>query len=182
MPPSGSLAEASATWRPLIAIAGASKPSVHQKKAAFAVGQFIAQRGAPVVCGGMGGVMDEAAKGVASIDNAISIGLLPGFDFEGSSSALTIPITTGLEQVRNVVLARSCRTMIAIGGGFGTLSEIAFALRLRKPLALIDSWEFSHASIADDPYPLRIFVADKEAEPVVCAVAAIDWIFTQLGE
>ncbi len=56
------------------------------------------------------------------------------------------------------------------------------ALRLRKPLALIDSWEFSHASMADDPHPPRIFVTDKEADPVVCAVAAVDWVFNQLGE
>jgi hypothetical protein len=138
--------------------------------------------------------MDAAARGVASVDNAISVGLLPGLDVAASSPAVSIPITTGLGEVRNVVLARACLAMVAIGGGYGTLSEIAFALRLSKPLALIDSWEFSHASMSDDPDPPRLFTAprlpthsatnlvERDAHAVKSAVAAVDWIFDQLGE
>ncbi len=70
--------------------------------------------------------------------------------------------------------------MIAIGGGYGTLTEIAFALRLGKTLALIDSWEFRHASMTTD-LP-RIFVADGTAEIVENATDAVDWIFHQLGK
>jgi uncharacterized protein (TIGR00725 family) len=125
--------------------------------------------------------MDAAAAGVASVDNAISIGLLPGLDVAASSPAITIPITTGLGEVRNVVLARACRAMIAIGGGYGTLTEIGFALRLRKPLALIDSWEFTHASMAADPP--RLFTAPRLVtdDAADAAEAAVDWIFGQLG-
>jgi len=137
--------------------------------------------------------MDAAASGVASVDNAISIGLLPGLDLAASSPAVTIPITTGLGEVRNVVLARACRAMIAIGGGYGTLTEIGFALRLRKPLALIDSWEFTHPSMTAGPDPPRLFTAprlaaigaadgaERDAHAVKSAAAAVDWIFGQLG-
>ena len=176
----------------IIAIAGASKPNAYQRAVAFTVGQLVAQRKAVVVCGGLGGVMDASARGVASIDNAISVGLLPGLDVASSSPAITIPITTGLGQVRNVVLVHACRAMIAIGGGYGTLSEIGFALRLRKPLALIDSWEFTHASTKEDPDPPRLFTAprlgarsmsdaERQAHAVRSATAAVDWIFDQLG-
>jgi uncharacterized protein (TIGR00725 family) len=178
----------------IIAIAGASQPTGYQIKAAFTAGQLLAQRKALVICGGLGGVMDAAARGVASVGNAICIGLLPGLDVAASSPAVTIPITTGLGEVRNVVLARSCCAMIAIGGGYGTLTEIGFALRLRKPLALIDSWEFAHASMTADPDPPRFFAvphlaadsasdfARSDAHAVESAAAAVNWVFDQLGE
>jgi uncharacterized protein (TIGR00725 family) len=157
---SSSSADVGAARRPFIAIAGASEPTDYQLKAAFTAGQLLAQRKAVVVCGGLGGVMDAAARGVTSVDNAISVGLLPGLDLTGSP-AITIPITTGLGEVRNVVLVQACRAMIAIGGGYGTLSEIGFALRLRKPLALIDSWEFTHTSMTDSSNPPHLFTAPR---------------------
>ena len=178
----------------IIAIAGASQPTGYQITAAFTAGQLIAQRNALVVCGGLGGVMDAAARGVASVGNGICVGLLPGLDAAAGSPAVTIPITTGLGEVRNVVLARSCRAMIAIGGGYGTLTEIGFALRLRKPVALIDSWEFGHASMTTDPDPPRFFTvprlaadgatdrAEPDAHGAESAAAAVNWIFGQLGE
>ena len=138
--------------------------------------------------------MDAAARGVASVSNAISIGLLPGLDAAASSPAVTIPITTGLGEVRNVVLAYSCRAMIAIGGGYGTLTEISFALYLHKPLALIDSWEFTHASINTDPSSTRFFTvphdaadstmapAKRDAHAAKSAADAVNWVFDQLGE
>jgi uncharacterized protein (TIGR00725 family) len=179
-------------WQPLIAIAGASKPTDYQLKAAATAGELIARRKALVVCGGLGGVMDAAARGAASVENSISVGLLPGLDLtEEVSSALTIPMTTGLGEIRNVVLARACRAMIAIGGGYGTLTEIAFALRLHKPLALIDSWEFSHPCMAADPatfFTAPRLAADsaqdaaaRDAHAVASATAAVDWIFEQLS-
>jgi uncharacterized protein (TIGR00725 family) len=178
----------------MIAIAGASQATGYQVKAAFTAGQLLARRNALVVCGGLGGVMDAAARGVASVDNGICVGLLPGLDAAAGSPAVTIPLTTGLGEVRNVVLARSCRAMIAIGGGYGTLTEIGFALRLGKPLALIDSWEFGHASMTSDPDPPRIFTvprlaadgaidgAERDAHAAESAAAAVTWIFEQLGE
>ena len=178
----------------IIAIAGASQPTGYQIKAAFAAGQLIAQRHAVVVCGGLGGVMDAAARGVASVGTGVCVGLLPGLDAAAASPAVTIPIATGLGEVRNVVLARSCRAMIAIGGGYGTLTEIGFALRLRRPLALIDSWEFGHASMTTDPDPPRLFTvprlaadsapdsAERDAHAARSAAAAVNWVFDQLGD
>jgi uncharacterized protein (TIGR00725 family) len=178
----------------IIAIAGASQPTGYQIKAAFTAGQLIAQRNALVICGGLGGVMDAAARGVASVDNGICVGLLPGLDATAGSPAVTIPIATGLGEVRNVVLARSCHAMIAIGGGYGTLTEIGFALRLRTPLVLIDSWEFAHASMAADPDPPRFLTvpglaadsvtdaATRDAHAAGSAAAAVNWVFDQLGE
>lgn len=185
-------AAAPASWPLFIAIAGASKATSYQRTAAFTVGRLLAQRKAVVVCGGLDGVMDEAAKGVASVDKSISIGLLPGLDIASSSPAIAIPITTGLGEVRNVVLVQTCRAMIAIGGGYGTLSEIGFALRLRKPLALIDSWDFTHASMTEGPDPPRRFIAprlvgsgasdaESEAHAVKSATAAVEWVLDQLG-
>jgi uncharacterized protein (TIGR00725 family) len=178
----------------MIAIAGAAQPTGYQITAAFTAGQLIAQRNALVVCGGLGGVMDAAARGVTSVDNGTCVGLLPGLDATAGSPAVTIPIATGLGEVRNVVLARSCRAMIAIGGGYGTLTEIGFALRLRKPLALIDSWEFGHASMTTDPDPPLLFTvprlaahgatdsAEHDAHAAESAAAAVNWVFDQLGE
>ena len=83
--------------------------------------------------------------------------------------------------------------MIAIGGGYGTLTEIGFALRLARPLALIDSWEFGHASMAADPAPPRLFTvprlaadsaadgAQREAHAAQSAAAAVNWVFDELG-
>ncbi len=104
MPSRPPAAEGPARWRPLIAIAGASAPTDRQAAAAFKVGQLIAQRGALVVCGGLGGVMDAAARGVATVDDGISVGLLPGLDVAASSRDLTIPITTGLAKLETSYL------------------------------------------------------------------------------
>ena len=168
-----------AGWAPLIAVAGASAPTEYQVTAAFKVGQVLAERGMPLICGGMGGVMDAAARGVANVSGGITIGLLPGMDILASSPHVTVPLATGLGEIRNAVLARASRAMIAIGGGYGTLTEIAFALRLHRPLALIDSWEFNHASMAADA-PL-LFMTSRRDDPLENAIAAVDWISAQLG-
>jgi uncharacterized protein (TIGR00725 family) len=156
-------------WPPIIAVAGAAQPSDSEAAAAFETGQLLARRGAIVTCGGLGGVMDEVARGVAQAGGT-SVGLLPGRDYSDASSWLTIPITTGLGEARNVVLALACRGMIAIGGGFGTLSEMAFALRLRKPLAVLHSWTFSHPSM---PPTELLYNAQSPSD-------AVDWILNQV--
>jgi uncharacterized protein (TIGR00725 family) len=119
----------------------------------------LAARGFIVACGGLGGVMDAVARGVAS-GSGTSLGFLPGGDLNDDdtvppskriSRALTIAIPTGLGEIRNTLLALCCQGMVAIGGGYGMLTEISFALRLGKPVVRLDSWEFSHPSVpADD--------------------------------
>lgn len=107
-----------------------------------AVGRLLAERGAVVLCGGLGGIMRSGAKGVTEAGGTC-IGMLPGTDADEGNEFLSIAIPTGMGEMRNGLLARACHGMIAIGGGYGTLSEIGFMLRLAKPVANLSSWGIS---------------------------------------
>ncbi len=154
----------------LIAVAGASTPSPEEAEAAFETGRLLATRGVLLICGGLSGVMDQVARGAHGAGGT-SIGFLPGNDYQGASSSLSIAIRTGLGQVRNIVLARACDGMIAIGGGYGTLTEIAFALRLGKPVATLLSWSFEHKSMPADQRP---YVAQSAAD-------AVEWLLGHMS-
>jgi uncharacterized protein (TIGR00725 family) len=110
---------------------------------ARAVGRLIAERDAILVCGGMTGVMHAAAQG-AQEAGGLTIGILPGSNAAESppNEFIEIALFTGLREARNYLIASVCNGLIAIGGGYGTLSEIALALRLGKPLVLLNSWQF----------------------------------------
>jgi uncharacterized protein (TIGR00725 family) len=103
------------------------------------VGAAIARAGAILFGGGLGGVMEAAARGAAEAGGVV-VGLLPGFRRRDANRWVTIPIVTGMDQARNVVLVRSCDAVIAIGGMYGTLSEIALALKLGIPVVGLRSW------------------------------------------
>ncbi len=129
--------------RRLIGVIGSSVGTPEQIYLARAVGRLIAQRDAVLVCGGMTGVMQAAAQG-AQEAGALTIGILPGANAAESppNEFIEIPLFTGLREARNYLIASVCEGLIAIGGGYGTLSEIALALRLGKPLVLLHSWQF----------------------------------------
>src|SRR5207244_2561522 len=93
------------------------------------VGAAIARAGAVLFCGGRTGVMEAASRGAARAGGAV-VGVLPGFSRRDANRWVTIPVVTGMDQARNVVLVRSCDAVIAVGGSYGTLSEIALALKL----------------------------------------------------
>lgn len=124
------------------------------------VGRGIAEAGAVLVCGGLSGVMAAAARGARKAGGA-TIGILPGTDAEEANPDITLPIPTGLGEGRNLLVVQSSDLLIAVGGGAGTLSEIGFALKLRKPLILLGSWEIrppagneslaNHAHVVDTP-------------------------------
>jgi uncharacterized protein (TIGR00725 family) len=133
-----------------IAVIGASKASAEEEKLAAEVGQFIGKAGHTLVCGGLGGVMNAAAKG-AQQSGGISVGILPGYDRSQSSPYLTVSIPTGLSHGRNFLVVLSADALIAIGGEYGTLSEISFALKLKKPLVLLKSWTKSQLNVTDAP-------------------------------
>lgn len=100
-------------------------------------------------------MMDAAARGVRDA-GGICIGLLPGWDAGEASAAVTIAIPTGLGEMRNALIARACAAMVAVGGGYGTLTEVALALRLGRPVAGIDSWELRRGAAAEpDAGPYR---------------------------
>lgn len=106
--------------------------------AAERVGELVAEAGAVLVCGGLGGVMEAAARG-ASGRGGLTIGILSGERASESNPAITIPVPTGLGEARNVVVVRASQAVIAIAGGWGTLSEAAFCLKLGVPLVLLRS-------------------------------------------
>lgn len=111
-------------------------------KIAEEVGENIAKKGGIIICGGLGGVMEAACRG-AKKNNGLTIGVLPGFRKKEANLYIDIPILTGMDQGRNVIIIRSADVVIAIGGGYGTLSEVAFALKLNIPIVGIKTWELS---------------------------------------
>ena len=125
-----------------IGIIGASECSLEIERLAEEVGREIARNKAILVCGGLGGVMEASARG-AKQEGGITVGILPGFSFEDANSFIDIPIVTGLNHARNVLVVRSSHALIAIEGGYGTLSEIAIALKLRKPVVGLRTWNVS---------------------------------------
>ncbi len=132
-----------------IGVIGASRCSEKIAKIAYEVGKEIARRKAILICGGLGGVMEEAARG-AKENKGLTIGILPGFSSSDANSYIDIPIVTGMDHGRNIIVVRSCDAIIAIGGREGTLSEIAFALKLRIPLIGIKSWKIEGVIKAKD--------------------------------
>ena len=118
----------------LVGVIGSSVGTPEQLYKAHAVGRLIAERGAVLLCGGMTGVMTAAAQG-AQQAGGLTIGILPGADATESppNEFIEIPLFTGLREARNYLIACASDGLIAIGGGYGTLSEIALGLRLGKP-------------------------------------------------
>src|SRR5688572_25401314 len=109
-------------------------------RAAERVGARIAEAGAVLFCGGRTGVMEAASRGAARAGGTV-IGVLPGFSRTDANRWVTIPIVTGMDQARNVILVRSCDAVIAAGGSYGTLSEIALALKLGVPIVGLGTWK-----------------------------------------
>jgi hypothetical protein len=123
-----------------ISVIGASKCSKDIYKLAYYVGREIAKRKAILICGGLGGVMDAAAKG-AKKAGGMTVGILPGDTRIGSSSYLNVSLPTGMGEARNVLVVKAADVVIAIGGEYGTLSEIAHALKMNKPVIGLKTWD-----------------------------------------
>ena len=145
---------------PLIAVCGTSRSDETTDDLAERVGGLIAGRGGIVVCGGLGGVMAAVARGAARA-GGLSIGLLPGEDAEDAAADVSVAIPTGLGEGRNLLIVRACDSLIAIGGAYGTLSEIALALRLGKRVVGLSTWSIHPpGGHIDDPAILRADTAD----------------------
>lgn len=126
----------------IIGVIGDAFCSIDVAKIAEEVGENIAKKGGIIVCGGLGGVMEAVCRG-AKKHNGLTVGILPGFRRKEANPYIDIPILTGMDQGRNIIIVRSSQAIIAIGGGYGTLSEIAFALKLNVPVVGIKTWEIS---------------------------------------
>jgi uncharacterized protein (TIGR00725 family) len=112
------------------------------------VGRRIAQSGAQLICGGLGGVMEAACKG-ATEAGGLTIGILPGEDSRSANPYVGVAIATGLGIARNVIIVRASDVLIAISGSYGTLNEIAAALNLGKPVVALQTWNLPAAGHVD---------------------------------
>jgi uncharacterized protein (TIGR00725 family) len=126
--------------RRYVAVCGASDATPSQLDAAREVGRLLAKSGAIVINGGYGGVSGAASDGAASEGGTV-VGLLSESDREGANPNLTISLPTGIGQGRNLMIVTAAESVIAIGRGWGTLSEIAHARRLGRAVLALDTWD-----------------------------------------
>jgi uncharacterized protein (TIGR00725 family) len=136
--------------RRYVAVCGASEATAVQLDAAREVGRLLAESGAVVINGGFGGVMAAASEGAARAGGTV-VGLLPDTDRNGANPHLTISLPTGMGQARNVLIVTAAESVIAIGEGWGTLSEIAVARRMGRPVIALDSWSLDGLESATTP-------------------------------
>ncbi len=125
-----------------IAVIGGGQCSKEEAKLAEEVGRELARRGAILVCGGLGGVMEAACRG-ANSEGGLTIGILPGDSHQAANPYVQIPIVTSIGYARNIAVVKSAQAVIAISGSYGTLSEISHALQGGIPVIGLNTWSLS---------------------------------------
>ena len=131
------------TGRPTyVSVIGASRASAEVAAKAEELGELLAARGCVVLCGGRDGVMDAVARG-AKRNGGVSIGILPEADRRRAAPDLAYTVCSAMGYARNLSVVASGDVVIAVGGAWGTLSEIALARNVGKPVILLDTWEMS---------------------------------------
>jgi uncharacterized protein (TIGR00725 family) len=151
-----------------IAVIGGGDIPPETSQIAEEVGREIARRGAVLVCGGLGGVMEAACRGAVS-EGGLTIGILPGDDRRAANPYVKIPIATGTGYARNAAVVKSSQAVIAVDGSYGTLSEIAFALQSGIPVIGLGTWSIS----IDDKADKNIIIAKNAKDAVEQAVKLI---------
>jgi uncharacterized protein (TIGR00725 family) len=129
-----------------VAVIGSGEPDPERDRQAENVGRALAEHGAVLLCGGLGGVMEAACRG-ATLAGGTTVGLLPGPDRRGANPHLTIALPTGMGELRNGLIVRGADAVIAVGGEYGTLSEIGFALKLGRPVVGLQTWELAREGV-----------------------------------
>jgi uncharacterized protein (TIGR00725 family) len=132
-----------------VAVVGPGEASPEEIAAAERVGEELARGGAVVVCGGLGGVMEAACRGAKGAGDA-TVGILPGLDRASANPFVDVAIPTGLGEARNALVVRAADVLIAVGGAYGTLSEIALALKTGKRVVGLGSWEIDGVEAVED--------------------------------
>jgi len=148
-----------------IAVIGGSRPSAEEAELAEAVGRELARQGITLVCGGLGGVMEASCRG-ASAEGGITVGILPGDSRQDANPYVKIPIVTGMGYARNMAVVKSAQAVIAVGGNYGTLSEISYALDNGIPVVGLKTWSLAKNGRKDE----AIVVVNTPAEAVKTAV------------
>lgn len=147
-----------------IAVIGGREVSQEILKKAEAVGRLIAERDAVLLCGGMGGVMEAACRGAKSA-GGVTVGILPTGSRLDANPFVDIAIPTAMGMARNAIIIQSADAAVAVGGSYGTLSEMAFARHNGIPLVSVDSWP------VDETVPK---ISDPEE--------AVEWVFQRIGQ
>ena len=133
-----------------IAVIGASRPSADEERVAERVGAALARTGAIVICGGGPGVMAGASRGAASQGGTV-VGILPGDDRARANEWVSIALPTGVGELRNGLIVRACDAAVAVGGAYGTLSEIGLALAQGVPVVGLGTWPIDGVEHHDEP-------------------------------
>lgn len=152
-----------------VAVIGAGACTAAEAALAEEVGRLLAEAGAVVLTGGRGGVMAAASRGAAQAGGLV-VGILPGDDASQANPWVALPIVTGLGEARNAILMRTAQAVIAVGGEYGTLSEIAFALKFGRPVVGLHTWRAS----GPNQTALPIQSVDSAAEAVAAVLAALN--------
>jgi len=141
---------------PYVAVVGPGEASPDELHTSEEVGAGLAAAGVVVVTGGLGGVMEAASRGARS-RRGRTLGILPGDDRDAANGWVEIAVPTGMGELRNGLVVRAADAVVAIGGGHGTLSEIALALKLGRPVVGLGTWEVhgvDHVSTPEDALAL----------------------------
>jgi uncharacterized protein (TIGR00725 family) len=139
------VSEPGPTW---IAVVGPGRASAEEMAVGLAVGEAVGRAGAVLVCGGLGGVMEAACRG-ARAAGATTVGLLPGLDRSEANPFVDVAVPTGMGELRNGLVVRAAHAVIAVAGEYGTLSEIALALKTGKPVVGLGTWELARGGEVD---------------------------------
>ncbi len=136
---------------PYVSVVGSGTASGDLYGEAWQIGRLVAERGGTLICGGRSGVMEAAARG-ATEAGGVAIGILPDEDRRRANESLSFSIATGTGHARNLAVVCSGDVVIAVGGEYGTLSEIGLARKVGRPVVALRSWELGeHVSVASTP-------------------------------
>ncbi len=144
-----------------VGVIGAGRCTRKLRDLASEVGKEIAREGAVLVCGGLDGVMKGAAEGAKS-EGGVTIGILPGTDKTDANKFIDYAVCSGFGEARNLVIIRTADVVIAMPGMFGTLSELGFALKMKKPVVSLGSWEVDEKIIKAENAKEAVSLALKE--------------------
>ena len=136
--------------KPIIGIIGAANTDAITLALAEEVGRLVAKKGAILVCGGLGGIMEAACRGAKSAGGH-TVGILPQATKEMANPYVDVPIATGFGEGRNIIIARTADAVIAVAGEYGTLSELAYTLKMGKPVVGIKTWDIKGIVKTDTP-------------------------------
>jgi uncharacterized protein (TIGR00725 family) len=155
---------------PYVAVVGPSDPEPDCYQLAMEVGRLIAEGGGTVVCGGLAGVMEAAALGASGAGGRV-LGVLPGRDRADANPYVTMVVATGLGELRNGLVVRTSDAVVAVGGSWGTLSEVALARRLDLPVFSLRGWSVvDHLGVAADG-PVAVSTPAEAVDAAVRAAA-----------